>query len=329
MMEVLTMSLIKKITALLLALMLVMTVMPLAFARNEGEQRANANPSVGKEINEVRAQIKEKAQELRTEIKDLKEQYQAKKKEYQDNKEKVAELQKETKNCKKAEECDQSKADLRSGVKDYLLKNIAVIDASIQQVKERIEKSPVLTTEQKTEALAALASSLTELKTKEESLLAMQNVSAKDLKEAIKDLKKSWSEIKKTEQWLLAQLINSKMNNLVEKYGTYSVALEAKISELQAKSVDVTELSALKEKFDVSLEKLKTDQANLDQVWLDFKASTDKEAAIKTVREAQKQLKEDFNVGKEILKEFMSKYKELNRTERVDDSTDENETAVA
>ncbi len=275
---------------------------------------------------EIKEETKQKIKELRGKFEEAKAGYRSAKELLQERKSVLTELKQKVQDCQDGEECKLKKTELRKGVRNHLRATLNVIDRSLAQIGSRVADSEALSEEQKEEALAALAEAVAKVGEKKEAIAALpEDATNEELKAAIKELKDAWREIKQTQQWVLASLMNSKIDALVEKHENYVLKMAEKISRLEEEGLDVGSLVELKNEFQAKLEVLKEDKAVLDEKWLAFKTSDDKKEALKQMLEAQKKVKEDLKEMQELLKQFVRKNQELQKEVKPESAEKEEE----
>ena len=259
-----------------------------------------------------------------------KENYKVKREEHSKERVDLLRWRKESKECKGEDvECKNKKDEVKKGTRLHLIKTADLIRESFAKLKVKVQNSDTLTEEEKTAALDSIAQQEELLNAQKAKVEALADTATnEELKAAVKDLKNAWEEAKKVQKKLIAELINSKVDNLVKKHSEYGNALQMRIDNLKAKGVDVTELEALQVKFKEAQATLEIDQAAALEQW---KQAQSKEAALDTWKEAQKIVREDMEKTKEILREFLAKYKELNKgsqeeTETITETTSATET---
>src|SRR3989338_4222254 len=191
--------------------------------------------------------------EVRTRVAEVKADYKNLREEYADRREKhrtelraLLDIKKEIQTCA-GEACKSKKAELKASLRTHIQTIVDVIARSLDQLQERIESSKVLSTEEKEEALASLAEVRAELEAQSDEVTDLAvNATKEEYHAAIKDLKETWKNSKQVQQWIIAQLINSKLENLVEKHAEYANAMEVRIETLQQAGADVSTLVSTK-----------------------------------------------------------------------------------
>ena len=260
---------------------------------------------------------------MRNEINDNNEKYklikghqQELKESYDKHKEKLRELKDKAKLCELgSEECKERKQELKRGVKLHLLKTGDVIARSLEKLTNRVEAAAKLSDEEKETALDAIAELETKLAAAQEKLENQaEEMSNEELKESIQELKQVWQDVRNEQRRLVASLISSKQEALVEKLGKFAETMEEKTSKLE--SVDTNELERLQTEYSALLENLKEKQAEVE----------DKIAAGEEIKEAQDEFKSNLKEIKDTLRDFTSTYKELSKTNKEEISKENSQT---
>lgn len=283
------------------------------FAKEKAKELKDEKSKEKEVLSKAKEQFKQATEVLkkaRDNYEAAKENFKSQRNEHAKEREDLLKLKKESKACKAEDvDCKHKKDDIKKGIEQHLVKTVELMVTSFEKLKVRIEGSNVLTDVEKIEALASIAqveTSLNAQKAKVEALAT--NATNEDLKAAVKDLKSAWQDAMQVQRKLVAQLINSKSSNMVEKHGEYANAMQMRIDNLKAKGVDVIELEGLQAKFKEAQVQLEKDQAAALDVW---KQAENKADALGFWKEAQTVVKEDMEKTKEILREFLAKYKEL------------------
>lgn len=273
---------------------------------------------IRKSKEELRTQAKERIKEVKDKIEQVKEQYKtlkddykSKKEEYQQERESLKET-KEKAGCKEdTDECKGKKIEHQKGVRQHLLNTNAMITKSLEKLLNQVETSPVLTDAEKEEALTSLNQVKEKIIAEQQKLETMgENASNAELKAGIKELKELWIEVKKEEKKMIVLLINSRLGNSVEKHQEYANAMQMRIENLEKENIDATELKNLLNKFNESTVDLKENYAEAKKAWERSTGSND-ELILKETKGAQDKVKDELKKTKALLRDFLSKYKEL------------------
>ena len=311
-MEVADMVAIRKWASMLVMAIFVLSIVPLAWAEKEDVPKGILGITK-KEIKEAKEQIKE----ARETGEQLKEQYKTQKKELKEIKEKVTKCKENTEDCKK------NKENWGKGVKQHLLNTNQLISDSLSRLKERVQDSNILSEEDKTESLAKIDELEAKLTAEMEKVNAMADTATKEeLKAAVKELKDLWQEVRSEQRKILTNLVRGNLENLVEKHDEYSNSMEARIQELRAQGVDVSELKVLQQKFAEQMDNLKADTEAARNAWIEAKAKETFAEASNYVHQAQQKVKEGLTATKETLREFMKKYRELKAALKASEETE-------
>ena len=280
-------------------------------------------------VNKVRENIKEvreNVKEIRENIKEKKELYNEAKEAFLEKKEQLSELKQKARCTEESADCNSKKKDLRKGVRDHLVKTVELIDSSLQKLQEQVEKSKVLSDEEKKEALQKIAALEQELELKKTELQALaDDMTNKELQIKIRELKDLWHTVQKEQRWIVTQLINSKQDNLVDIYVRYGERAEAQIVKLAEQGADVTLLEELLAKYNAKLEELKVAHTNAKTAWMNAKSSPE---AMGKAKELQTVFREKATETKAVLRELLRQVNEMQKQLR-DDSEPENENVAA
>ncbi|MBI4983630.1 hypothetical protein HZC32_03225 [Candidatus Woesearchaeota archaeon] len=307
-----------KLIAVVVLVIFALSVLPMALAEDttpgEGKEKTKEQKQ------ELTEKLLEKKKELISTLEEkrqnqyefFKEKIEVAKKRYEFQKQELETANEKSQACKRegknSTECQEKKLELKRGVKQHLLKTVELIDSSLQRIIERVENSNVLAEEQQKEVLASLQTQeerLTAQKLKVETLV--DTATNDELRVAIKELKDTWREVRKVQQRIIVQLINSKLDVLVSKHDEYYSAMEMRIDYLNKKGVDVTGLTALADQFKQQVDQLKADLKAAEDAWAYAKDRED----LSEVHDAQQKVREDLEATRETLKEFLQKYREL------------------
>jgi flagellar basal body-associated protein FliL len=299
--------------------------------RKEVRERIDERLSTAEERREYLRRFEEakkKIKDMNRRYEFLKEHYKKVHHAYVEHRQTIAELRDEAMRCRaETTECREKKMNLKRGVRLHLLKTGDVIERSLEKLINRVTFSKTLTDAEKEKALEELEKleeELTEKKQHVENLA--DDASPAELRDAIKELKQTWQEIRKAQRRIIASLINSKLDNLVAKHKEYAIAIQQRITQMQEKGYDTTELEVIAQRFADHIVILEEDYAAVKDAWEQIK---EHQNGMETFREAQKQLREDVKKSKAILREFMSAYRtlweEVNETEEIKEETEANE----
>lgn len=331
----------RKMFAMAVLAVFILSIVPVAWAergRDRGENGAEETDrgDTAEKSSEVQEQLRmkkdaviERAEEMReqarAQMREKKELYQQAKEALQEKKEQLSELRQKARCSEDSEDCRMKKQELKRGVKEHLVKTIELIDSSLAKLQERVENSPVLTEEEKQDALARIATLEEKLAAKKAELQALADTATnEELRTKIRELKDLWHQVRKEQRWIVAQLTNAKQDNLVDIYGRYGERAEAQITKLAEQGAEVTGLQELLAKYNAKLEELKVAQSEANSAWLEAKSSPE---AFERARELQHTFREKAKQTKAVLRELLQKMKEV-RQKFGDEEEQENESAA-
>ncbi len=264
---------------------------------------------------ELREEIKGARMEIKSERKDLQESRKAfheerklAREEMRMNRDEVLKIKNEYKKCD-GSACDELKVKFNHGVKKHIEKLLEQIDRSFEQLTERVTNSGALSAEDKEKALADIAALNEKVALRVAEVQAMpQNATKEEMKVAVKDLQKFVIEVRHEQRKVVALLISSQVDTMIEKHTALADVMQAKIDELSAAGVDASALVELRAKFVAQTETIKDDQEVARDAWVAAESKDDKHAAWV---EAHSKVKSQFGESRETLREFMKVYKEL------------------
>lgn len=268
---------------------------------------------------------KEKFVQEKQKFEDAKVKYREKKKELTDKRQEIDHLKEKTRCEDMGEECQEKKKELRRGVKQHLIKTVELIKSSIEKLKHKIESSPQLDDEEKEEALSEVISLEERLTAEIAELEAMEDASPEEIKESIKELKHLWRDSKKSQRWIITQMINEKQENLVGVYARFDEKMVNQISKLEQEGADVSSLNDLLAVYEQKLENLAAASDAAKEAWVEAKSSDDPEAMAKA-RKKHQEFKEISLEAKKVLRELVGEFKEVRNELRADDDSDDDES---
>ncbi|MBT4651212.1 hypothetical protein HOC13_01695 [Candidatus Woesearchaeota archaeon] len=310
-----------KLMAILMLTIFLISLAPLALAEDSEDQLPTKPLPKTKELKKVVENTKEKLIKTREQYQQLKERHEQAKEKFAEQKERIIQFGEKIKDCKEdTEQCKGLKSELKVGVKTHLLRTADVILKSLEKLEDRIENSENLSEEEKQEALSKLAEDKAELEAKIAEVEALsEDASAEELREAIKELKDLWQNLKQSQQFYITQLTNHKMENLVGKHRDILVAMDNRIATIEEQGVEnLEELKAIREEFSESVNKLEEDFADSEEAWKNAKDSPSRES-VEAAHQAQKLVREDLKETKDLLREFVQefnvKYQEIKSDE--------------
>lgn len=276
-----------------------------------------AKTGLVKDIKEAKAEAKSLVEKAKENILDkksyelLKERHETVKKAYDEQKEKVKTAREESKTCKDdSEKCTSKKTELKTGVKNHLVKTIELIQNSFERLNSKVQDSKVMTEEEKVSALAMIKENQDKLNAEMEKLNALsENATNEELRTAIKEVKELWQEANRAERYLITQLVNNKLENLVEKHNEYYNAMQMRIKSLADAGQNVDALNAVAEKFKAASDKLAADNKLAEEKWLEARTEKTREA-LEIAHQAQRVVREDLKETKKLIREFLVQFKE-------------------
>ena len=214
-----------------------------------------------------------------------------------------------------SEDCQEAKQQMLVGTQTNLVKTGDVMESSLDKLVNRVEDSNVLTDAEKEEAKAKISALDEKIKAKlnEIETLANGEINAAELRLKIKELKDLWQEVSKAQRWTVTQMINNKMENVVDKHLEYVNGMEMRVADLEKKGAAPERIETLKDK----VEEFKDEVAVLakyheaaDQAWEASKGDVTK-GTFTEAKDKQQDVREQLKVTKGMLREFIVMYKEV------------------
>ncbi len=288
----------------------------------DGAERARRLRIKDKDIDQAR----ERVEEIREQLREKKERYQEALETLREKKEQLKELREKARCKDESEDCRGKKLDLKKGVREHLIKTIELIDRSLEKLQDRVENSKVLSEEEKQDALQRIAELEKQLEEKKAELEVLSETATnKELRTYIRELKDLWHTVRKEQRWIVAQLTNSKQDNLVGIYIRYGDRAEVQIAKLAKQGAAVAQLEELLAKYRESVEELKVAQADAKAAWLEAKSSPE---ALERARELQHSFREKAKETKTVLRELLSEIKEVRQQVSGEEGEDAAEEAT-
>lgn len=212
-------------------------------------------------------------------------------------------------------DCQEAKEQMLVSTQNHLVKTGEVMEGSLDKLVNRVEDSNVLTDAEKEEAKAKISELNEKIKAKLEEIEALTNgeINAVELRLKIKELKDLWQEVSKAQRWTVTQMINNKMENVVDKHLEYVNGMEMRVADLEKKGAAPERIEALKakvEEFKDEVAVLAQYQKNADQAWEASKGDVTK-GTFTEAKDKQKEVREQLKVTKGMLREFIVMYKEV------------------
>ncbi|MEK6905926.1 MAG: hypothetical protein AABX24_05995 [Nanoarchaeota archaeon] len=295
--------------------------------KTKEEVRIRAKVKNGLLRGEIKREVKA-LQKARERLEEAKEKYKEAMENLREHRQKVLDLSKVIKRCNsEKKDCAALKADLKTGVKNHLLKSVQVVERSLEKLTKTVEKIEGLSEEEKGYALSMIADLNTELEAQKAKIdVFTPETSQEEIRAAIKDLKELNQKVHKMQRRLIGLLVNSKLYVLVQKHAEIRTGMQARIDALAATGADVSELEATLAEFDAKVEELKQDYETAKQKWMEAKDAEDFDQFNHDLREAQHEVRKDLQEIKEILRKFLKEHKEIKEgSEEASDEENENE----
>lgn len=281
---------------------------------HEAKQAMNEKREVEKQI-KLQAksrldQMKQRVHEARESYEQARDKYREAQDQYHEQKDRIMSIREKIKACAgNTEECIRHKSELKVGVKQHLLKTATLIERSLEKLMTRVEEQTTLTEQEKEEAILQINELEAQIAAQQDQIEALpENATAADYRKTIKDLKETWQNVRKEQKRIISVLISAKLDNLVEKHVEYGNAMQLRIEELNEKGVDTSALVKLQAEFHLKVSQLQEDHATAQQLWTEVKRGRE---VLEEWHTAELKVHQDLLGTKEILRKFLSVYKEL------------------
>jgi chromosome segregation ATPase len=329
----------KQITAILALAILILCLVPLALADNEGKEKVdkeldpeataaegeategdNAKVASDNTLKVVAANKKAKMEKVKENVAKAKEKYNEAKEKLKEQKEKLTKLKKDAKEC--TGECAEAKQKARNGAAQHLAKTSDLITKSLERLLEKVDNS-ALTDAEKADAKAKINELEAKVTAEKEKVEALgETVTKQQLQDAVKELKGVWQEVSKMQKKVLSQLINNKLGNLVEKQGEYATSMEAKVAELKAAGKDTAKLEEIMAQFNAKVTEVNVKHEAAKKAWLESEKS---EEAKEAWKKAWQEVKSELKSSHDLLKNFMAEYRAVKGVKSGEPKAAENE----
>lgn len=305
--------------AILVALMFVLSFMPLGFAEERSgadaskeriaaarEKVADAKEKAQERISNAKekaAEMKAKATVAREKFSAAKDKIDVAKKSYdraKENFELAKERYKKSKN--KANE-----AELVAKVKEHLHKSLDRMIEHLNLVKGKVSDHQGLTDDQKAKITAELDNFIADFTDMKAKIDAAATI--KDLEKISRDAKEKWKKVQKGIQRAQGRVLNGHLKGMIEKGENLAGRIEKQVESLKAKGTDTSKLETWLTAFKAKLASAKSryDEARKKYEDASFEEREDIIAAGRVAaNEANEYLKQAFKDLREILKEMKS-----------------------
>src|SRR3989338_4464121 len=228
------------------------------------EIRADTKVAV-KESKEKMQDIRELVKKEREVYREVKEKHKEVREDYHEERDGLKKKRDEAKGCKDADAgCKAKKDEVKKGVRMHLTKTVDLIESSLVRLQARVEASATLSAEEKIKALADIDALEVKLTVQREAVVELEakgNVTNEELRTAVKDLKKTWEEVRKAQRRIIAEMMNAENEHAEKKHEEFGTSMQKKIDRLKASGADVSGLVALQVEFTTAQAKLEADRA--------------------------------------------------------------------
>ena len=292
----------KKTITLSLIAMLFLSMIPLSLAEN-GKDIENTNAMQEKRNIDTTALMNAKER-----FREAKEAFQEQREAYIKEKAMIKDAKKEAKECiNNTRDCEAKKEKLRENEKSLMLKTADIYIKHLEQLKEKIKASPLLTEEEATAMIATLDNYIQELNTAKDKVKQAQT--KEELIVALKNLKDVINNIRKDTKSFINTLHERRVGLIVERAERLENRLEKILQQLRERNISTTTIEPLVSDFNAKISEaraLHTEAVELFAKAKQTTVNTEKERLMKEanqkIKEAQQKLREAHSILVEIVK---------------------------
>ncbi len=351
------MTKLKKLSALVILTIFVISLIPIALAQpNEDNNKPiekavkKAITSLEKAAERAEAQIgnqerimerakerieaqertvektREKLEQIQVKYLAAKEKYLAAKQRYIEVKEKVNTLREEIQECVEGE-CEPKRKQFRIQSRDVLIHLSDVVLETLNKLKSKIESSE-MTEEEKAQALADLEVQITVVEEAKAVLGELtENITKEEIKDAIKTIKEAWKTTKPQIKLGLGKVIGAKLGNIIVKTEQLEEKFNKIRNRLEGKGHDVTALDNYLEEFNGKLTSAKEHWELSREMFGEARTAENVSAAVKEAHQHQTQARNLIKEAKEDIRNIVRAIKglEAEETEELEEEEVEEE----
>ncbi|RLE45390.1 hypothetical protein DRJ25_05730 [Candidatus Woesearchaeota archaeon] len=222
----------------------------------------------------------------------------------------VRAFKEELRNCKfKSDDaCKKVKEDAKKKAYRFLFNSVDRGMALLEKAKERIDNSK-LSDEEKSAALSRIDSKIKELNNVKTELAGKDEINRKELREIAGKVRKSWNDVKKAISTKLHTVFIRRFGNIVVKLEKVKTKLSDKITKLESNGVDVSQVST--ELFNEKVDEAKAAYDRARALFDKAKTESEKDAAKELRAQAREKLRESHEALKAAREELKSIIKQL------------------
>lgn len=252
---------------------------------------------------EHRERIKERAEEIREKYRERAEKYREFKERYEKEREEYMKMREKARDLR-GEKFEHAKRFVWAGG------NMGI--AYLERLRLYVETAPRISNESREEILAQIDEYTSLLEEKVNKV--NESTTPEELREAVKELRDTWMEVKKGIKGIVGQIVAAKLETVIDRAELVESRLEEKIVALQQAGVDTTKLEEILSDYS---EKIDLAEEKIEQAKEKFKEAGSAEDMDRLIaeghsllRDATRYLKEAFKDVKEFVKELMPRLRE-------------------
>lgn len=305
----------KKIISILILMMIVLSIVPMAFANND-----DAGP---------RTIIKERLEQARANYQIAKERYQNARERYQNAKQNIDDIRAKVQACKNddSSDCSQIRRQVKSNSKDFLSSSADKILEVLEKIKSKVESSEDLSEEDAQEILDDIDAKIAEVEDAKSVIENLNNESSsEDIKAAVQTIRDAWKDTRLTMKWSVGRLLNGRISTILANSERLGEKLQDMITKLEEKGYDATDLNGLMDDYNANIEEAKNNYDLAKEKYQEAKTVQDYDEVLREandyIKQAHERLKLAHKTVKEIVQQIREKAGSLEEAEAGTDSED-------
>ena len=262
-----------------------------------------------KEETKARKVASERIENARGKLKQAEETFARAVNAHKEAREKAAKLKDVLKECESSEtdECRQKLVSHKEDTKTFLLNAADAIIAQLEKIKARVQSSEDLSEEEATELLNRIDAQIAKVREARASVEALTSESSRaDIKDAAKQIREIWGNIKHNVAKDAERLIHSRIGGIIVRSKHLETKLNRILERMAENGKDTSSVESLVDEFNSALDEAKQ---YYDQAIEKFKSKD--EASVKEAQELRNKahlaLKKAHETLKQIHRELKSK----------------------
>ncbi len=346
---------VKKIMGLLLLMVMMMSMVPVAFAQTDstaddnivddesdvltsiknektriklidGElfkvKRTKEISKIGVDFQKKKISAKDKVKEFKKDLErlqNLKENHKEKKEKYLIKSKDAKRLHKELRECRSTQEdCSDLFHKRNNIIRQQILSASEYITSALDKLENRVEASETLDEDEKDFLFEEIATDRLAIENAVNNLKGLsedEDVNGEEIREAIKELKVVMKTAHPNFKWTIAILINSKINGIVEDFDTSVEKIEDKISLAEEEGYDTSNLEDLLGEYDTLVENARNNHQAAQDLYISAFNDGRNQDVAEEGRALQQDARENLREAKSVLKKIFQELRTLEASE--------------